>query len=40
LVEYLLDDLRLRQLPALAFTAKLSKAPHIGEVFSQALRNL
>lgn len=40
LVEYLLDDLRLPQFPALAFTAELSKGPYIGEVLSQALRKL
>jgi hypothetical protein len=40
LVEYLLDNLRLPQFSALAFTAELSKSSHIAEVLSQAFRKL
>jgi hypothetical protein len=40
LVEYLEDNLRLPQFPALAFTAELRKGPHIGKVLSQAFRKL
>jgi hypothetical protein len=34
LVEYLLDELSLPQLPALAFTAELCKGPHIDKVLA------
>jgi len=40
LVEYLLDNLRLPQFPALTFTAELSKSSHIDEVLAQAFRKL